>query len=181
MESTSTIMDNAIRTSTTKLTRHGLQWVRTSWDDCTRAQNSSLGPNISDWTLMLKNNTVLPCIRRPNFDDKTVTIHAKDMAIVVETPDGHTNAITFQKYLDNFGVYTPGLPDHIKMSARSDELVTIRNIAIIVPEDDSGMQEMIPTSEAHNIDDCDHRISQDQPALMASLIDDFVKRRIETT
>jgi len=40
------------------------------------------------------------------------------------------------------------------------------------------LQEMIPGSEAHNIDDCDHRISQDQPALMASLIDDFVKRRI---
>lgn len=42
------------------------------------------------------------------------------------------------------------------------------------------LQEMIPTSEAHNIDDCDHRISQDQPALMASLIDDFVKRRVST-
>ena len=43
------------------------------------------------------------------------------------------------------------------------------------------LQEMIPTSEAHNIDDCDHRISQDQPALMASLIDDFIKRRVGTT
>jgi pimeloyl-ACP methyl ester carboxylesterase len=43
------------------------------------------------------------------------------------------------------------------------------------------LQEMTPTSEAHNIDDCDHRISQDQPALMASLIDDFVKRRVGTT
>jgi hypothetical protein len=39
------------------------------------------------------------------------------------------------------------------MSARSDELVTIRNIAIIVPEDDSGMQEMIPTCYSYGTTD----------------------------
>ena len=40
------------------------------------------------------------------------------------------------------------------------------------------LQEMIPGSEAHDVPGCDHRISQDQPVLMANLIDDFVKRRM---
>ncbi|MBT6275730.1 MAG: alpha/beta hydrolase, partial [Chromatiales bacterium] len=41
--------------------------------------------------------------------------------------------------------------------------------------------ELIPRSEAHVIHDCDHRVSQDQPAFMAALIDDFVKRRVDGT
>lgn len=40
------------------------------------------------------------------------------------------------------------------------------------------LQEMISGSEAHDIHECDHRISQDQPKHMAGLIDDFVKRRV---
>jgi len=40
------------------------------------------------------------------------------------------------------------------------------------------LQAMIPGSEAHDVPGCDHRISQDQPELMAKLVDSFVRRRI---
>jgi len=40
------------------------------------------------------------------------------------------------------------------------------------------LQSMIPDSEAHDVEGCDHRISQDQPLRMAELIDDFLTRRL---
>lgn len=37
---------------------------------------------------------------------------------------------------------------------------------------------LIAGSEAHDVAGCDHRISQDQPKVMAELIDEFVRRRL---
>ncbi len=53
-----------------------------------------------------------------------------------------------------------------------------RGLACFPAHNMKRLQEMIPGSEAHDIHECDHRISQDQPKQMASLIDDFVKRRV---
>ena len=136
-------------TTASQFEKHNLQWVSVGWDDNTRSKFSSLGPKISDWTLMLKNGTLLKFLRRPNFTDETLSIHAKDLAITVETPDGHLKAITFAKYLKEFGKWTPGIPDHIDMSNGDNEVVTMRFVGMVVPIDDSGTQEVVPTAYSY--------------------------------
>ena len=130
------------------LARRNLNYQDVGWDDVSRAFNSSIGSNISDWSFMLKDGITLPFIRSPNYTDKTLTISAKDMAIIVgnERPGGNLNAITFQNYLENYGKYTPGVPDSVDLSAGPDELVSIRFIGVIVPENASGSQEVVPTA-----------------------------------
>lgn len=119
------------------------------WDDCTRGYESSIGLNISDWSYMLKDGTVLPFIRGPNYTDRTLTIPAKNLAIIVgnEKYNNDLNAINFQKYLKEYGKYTPGVPDDLDLSnGTDDELVTIRFIGVLVPTDENGSQEVVPTA-----------------------------------
>ena len=139
---------NNLRKSGSLFSKHNLELVDVGWDDVSRAFNSSIGSNISDWSFLLKDNLTLPFIRNPNFTDKTLTILAKDVSLIVgnERPQGKLKAITFQNYLENYGKYTPGVPDNVNLSAGSDELVTIRYIAVVVPENESGSQEVVPTA-----------------------------------
>jgi len=152
------IMKNCVKTSSTAFKKRGYEWVKVGWDDCSRAFGSSIGSNISDWTFMLKDGTVLDFLRGPNYQDKTLTIKAKNLAIIVgnETVGGNLKAVTFQHYLENYGKYTPGAPDSLNLSAGSDELITIRYIAVIVPENKQGFQEVVPTAysyQTYNKDD----------------------------
>ena len=79
-----------LKKSAKALEQHNLQIVNVGWDDASRAFNSNIGANISDWTFKLKDGTTLPFIRSPNFTDKTLTISAKDISLIVgnERPDG---------------------------------------------------------------------------------------------
>ena len=54
--------------------------------------------------------------------------------------------MTFQNYLENFGRYTTGIPNAINLSLSPDDLVTIRFVAIIVPENSEGYCEVVPTA-----------------------------------
>ena len=137
-----------LKKSAKALEQHNLQIVSVGWDDASRAFNSSIGSNISDWTFKLKDGTTLPFIRSPNFTDKTLTISAKDISLIVgnERPDGSLKAITFQNYLEHYGKYTPGVPDNVNLSSGPNELVNIRYIAVVVPENNRGSQEVVPTA-----------------------------------
>lgn len=143
----SEVMTTAINNTSDRLSEHQIYWQRVGWDDCTRSKNSSLGRNISDWTFQLKNGSCLPFLRHQNFNDKTMTISAKDIAITIgnEKYGGNLKSITFENYLKNYGKYTPGVPDDINLSQGDNELVTIRIISVIVPEDETGSQEIVPT------------------------------------
>lgn len=69
----------------------GLNVVNVMWEDTGRFQGSSVGPNISDVTLQVReplaNGThrthLLPVIRHPNFSDRTADIRSRDMWIRV--------------------------------------------------------------------------------------------------
>lgn len=137
-----------LKKSAKALEQHNLQIVSVGWDDASRAFNSSIGSNISDWTFKLKDGTILPFIRSPNFTDKTLTISAKDISLIVgnERPNGNLKAITFQNYLEHYGKYTPGVPDYVNLSSGPNELVNIRYIAVVVPESNRGSQEVVPTA-----------------------------------
>ena len=81
--STKVIINQTTETSKAPFLKRGLHWMRVGWDDCSRAKNSSVGPNISDWSFQLKDGTTLPFLRGPNFADKTASMRAKDLAVVV--------------------------------------------------------------------------------------------------
>ena len=63
--------------------------------------------------------------------------------------------ITFQNYLENYGKYTPGVPDDVDLSKGKDEMVTVRFIAVICPEDENGSCELVPT--AYNYQTTDNK------------------------
>jgi hypothetical protein len=64
---------------TSRVSRRGLSVVNVAWEDTGRAENSSLGPNISDLSLQVRRkdenggfqSTVMPVIRFPNFSDRS--------------------------------------------------------------------------------------------------------------
>ena len=59
--------------------RRGLDVVNVMWEDTGRAEGSALGPNISDFTLQVRQRQengqwlsgLMPVIRFPNFTDRT--------------------------------------------------------------------------------------------------------------
>ena len=84
-----------------RMAERNYSFVSVGWDDCSRGYGSSIGANISDWTFETKDGMVLPFIRGPNYQDKTMTIPSKNIAIVVgnEKPNGGLYPITFENYL----------------------------------------------------------------------------------
>ena len=69
----------------------GLNVVNVMWEDTARSANSSMGPNISDLTLQVREpigrgrfrTHLLPVIRYPNFTDRTADIPADEIWVRV--------------------------------------------------------------------------------------------------
>jgi len=66
-----------------RVSQRGLSLVNVMWEDTGRAQGSALGPNISDFTLQVREregrgfqSTLMPVIRPPNFSDRTGDVPA---------------------------------------------------------------------------------------------------------
>lgn len=63
--------------------RYGLNLVNVSWEDTGRSKNSSLGPNISDLTIGVRDSRdrlhPMPVYRFNNYHDKTADIDADDL------------------------------------------------------------------------------------------------------
>ena len=151
------IMRRTVANTERRFRDRGLEWVRVGWDDCTRAAHSSIGPNISDWSFRTRVGFDLKFLRYPNYTDKTATLYARDISVVVgnETVGGELKAVTLQHYLENYGKYTPGVPEETNLSRGEDEMVTIRFIAVIVPEDSDGTAEVVPTAYSYQTLDGD--------------------------
>ena len=68
------------------------------------------------------------------------------MVVGNETKEGNLQTITLEQYLKNYGRYTPGVPDEVDLSNGLNELISIRFIAVIVPENRDGSQEVVPVA-----------------------------------
>ncbi len=74
-----------------RLQRRGLNVVNLTWEDTGRYQGSSVGPNISDLTLQVREpagagqvrTSLLPVIRYPNFSDTTADVKAEQLWVRV--------------------------------------------------------------------------------------------------
>ena len=135
--------------------KRNYHFLKTQWDDCARFKGSISGSNIADWSYVLKDGTTVPGLRGPNFEDQTLCIRASKIGIVVgnHTYGGNLKLVSFQEYLENYGKYTPGVPDSVNLSTGKDELVTIRFMAFILPVDSSGRTEVVPTVYSYGTHD----------------------------
>ncbi|MFH1809897.1 MAG: hypothetical protein ABIJ09_14220 [Pseudomonadota bacterium] len=94
---------------------HGFNVVNVMWEDTGRAGGSSVGPNISDLTLQVRENLgnnswqthLLPVIRYPNFEDKTGDIPVDKLWIRVgnQQKGGKPVAVPLKEVLSNLKEY----------------------------------------------------------------------------
>ena len=102
-------------TLTNAANRYGLNVLNVMWEDTGRAENSALGPNISDLTLQVREpmggdavaTHLLPVIRHPNFTDKTGDIAADKLWIRVgnQKKDGQLESVPLSRVLKNLRAY----------------------------------------------------------------------------
>ncbi|MGI9556090.1 MAG: hypothetical protein ACR2M9_04440 [Cyanophyceae cyanobacterium] len=118
-----------------QLARHNLRLLNIGWDDAARCKGSSLGKNISDWTFT-HNGKLLQFIRHDNFTDRTLTMPCNKLAVVVgnETYGKPIYPVTLYHYLKNFGKFNPGFPPDLDLSNGEEEPVSVRFIAVVVPD-----------------------------------------------
>ena len=117
---------------------HGLSIVDVTWEDTGRAQNSSLGPNISDMTIQAhvigENGDIepvaMPVIRYPNFNDKTADLSPSKFNLLVGNEKGDSlEKITLTEYLDNFRNYL-SLPE--SWAGQETSLLAARDTHVLV-------------------------------------------------
>ena len=143
------VISNIKRTGRAFL-QHGYSFHDVSWEDCDRDRKSALGSNISDWTLETPHGKC-PVLRHRNFTDRTLTMRAKDVAIVV---NGGKKVAHFQHFLEHFGSFAgAGMPPEVDLSLSADDEVTVRFVAVIVPEGDDGCCEVVPTCYNYQTND----------------------------
>lgn len=95
----------------TRTSRHGLTVVNLMWEDTGRNQGSSVGPNISDLTLQVREELdgggirthLLPVIRHPNYTDKTGDIAADKLWVRTgnQKKGGELTAVPLTEVLKN--------------------------------------------------------------------------------
>ena len=90
--------------------RHGLSVVNVTWEDTGRSKGSSMGPNISDMTIGVRdqNNKLhpMPVFRFNNFNDKTADIRADQFYVRTGNEQGQELSPTaLTDLLDNVKEY----------------------------------------------------------------------------
>lgn len=92
----------------------GLNVVNVMWEDTGRYQGSSVGPNISDLTLQVRENIgdgtrthLLPVIRHPNFSDRTADVPMDKLWVRVgnQRGGGRTRAVPLEDVLSDLREY----------------------------------------------------------------------------
>lgn len=72
--------------------KHGLSVVNVTWEDTGRWKGSSVGPNISDMTIGVRDPSgalhPMPVLRFDNFNDKTADLKTEDMYVLTGNEDG---------------------------------------------------------------------------------------------
>lgn len=94
--------------------RLGLEVMNVMWEDTGRYEGSSVGPNISDLTLQVRERvgenvrtSLLPVIRHPNFSDKTADVKAEQLWVRIgnERAGATRRAVRLTEVLEHLGEY----------------------------------------------------------------------------
>jgi hypothetical protein len=104
-----------------RVQRRGMSLVNVMWEDTGRAENSALGPNISDLTLQVRRRdengfqaSLMPVIRPPNFTDKTGDVPADKFFVRVgnHSRGGELSTVPLTDVLKNLKAFA-SVPDSI--------------------------------------------------------------------
>jgi hypothetical protein len=139
--------------------RHGLSVVNVLWEDTGRFEGSSVGPNISDVTLQLREpvdaegkrfrQRLLPVLRYPNFSDKTADIAAEKLWVKVgnQSAGAQLVSVPLTEVLSNLREYVSN-PESIKgsgdFSAPRDSHMLVSAQHVFVPIPQTGKIEFTP-------------------------------------
>ncbi len=134
----------------------GLNVVNVMWEDTGRFQGSSVGPNISDLTLQVREQVpggfqthMLPVIRHPNFSDRTADVAARKLWVRVgnHRRGGQLHAVPLDEVLSNMRAYLsdPGsLLGDGDLSAERDTHYLVSAQHVFVPIQARGTAEFNP-------------------------------------
>lgn len=135
----------------------GLNIINVLWEDTGRYGGSSVGPNISDVTLQVRENLdgdafrthLLPVLRAPNFSDKTADVPADKLWIKVgnQTPGAQVVSIPLDEMLKHLREYVTN-PESIEgsgdLSAKRDTHYLVSAQHVFVPMAKQGKVEFNP-------------------------------------
>ena len=134
----------------------GLNVVNVMWEDTGRFQGSSVGPNISDLTLQVREQIaggfrthMLPVIRHPNYSDRTADVAARKLWVRVgnHRAGGQLHAVPLDEVLSNMRAYLsdPGsLLGDGDLSAERDTHYLVSAQHVFVPIQARGTAEFNP-------------------------------------
>ena len=134
----------------------GLNVVNVMWEDTGRFQGSSVGPNISDLTLQVREQVaggfrthMLPVIRHPNYSDRTADVAARKLWVRVgnHRAGGQLHAVPLDEVLSNMRAYLsdPGsLLGDGDLSAERDTHYLVSAQHVFVPIQARGTAEFNP-------------------------------------
>jgi hypothetical protein len=137
--------------------RLGLNVVNVMWEDTGRSAGSSVGPNISDVTLQVRESTpqglrthLLPVIRHPNFTDRTADIPADRLWVRVGNQsrgNGRPAAVPLREVLANLREYLSNPSDLVgsgDLTAPRDTHYLVSAQHVFVPLPAHGRAEFNP-------------------------------------
>lgn len=155
--------------------RYGLNVINLMWEDTGRNLGSSVGPNISDLTLQVREHVgdgirthLLPVIRHPNFADKTADVRADSIWVRVgnQRKGGELVAVPLSEVLANLKEYLTK-PESLEGSgnllAKRDThfLVSAQHVFLPIPK--SGKAEFNPVL-------FNYQSAPESPAVLSILI-----------
>ena len=153
-----------------------LNVVNVTWEDTGRFEGSSVGPNISDVTLQVREplpggrhrTHLLPVIRHPNFSDRTADIRARDMWIRVgnQREGGEMHPVPLREVLKNMKAYLSdpqSLLGEGDFTAERDSHYLVSAQHVFVPLNGSGTAEFNPV--IYN-----YQSSPENPAVLVLLV-----------
>jgi hypothetical protein len=139
-----------------RVQRRALALVNVMWEDTGRAEGSSLGPNISDLTLQVRQrdeggqirSSIMPVIRPPNFADRTGDVPADRFFVRTGNQrDGSLRAIPLTDVLANLKAFA-SRPDSIlgdgNLLAGRDSHFLVSAQAVFLPIPKSGKAQFNP-------------------------------------
>ena len=140
-----------------KASRLGLRFLNVLWEDTGRFGGSSVGPNISDVTLQVREDLggdtfrthLLPVLRAPNFSDRTADVPAEKLWIKVgnQTLGAQTVSVPLDEMLRHIREYVTN-PDSIggtgDLSAARDTHYLVSAQHVFVPMAKKGRVEFNP-------------------------------------
>lgn len=140
-----------------RASRLGLNILNVLWEDTGRYGGSSVGPNISDVTLQVRENLegdafrthLLPVLRAPNFSDKTADIPADKLWVKVgnQTQGAQVVSVPLDEVLKHLREYVTN-PDSIEgsgdLSAKRDTHYLVSAQHVFVPMAKQGKVEFNP-------------------------------------